>query len=488
MTERETGTGYEAFRYHELTKHSPKSVRSGTHRIDWMDQPEPFKDYPDLAPLPLPERSPDTGFPVFRAVTGQLGERRDLDLAEVTRLVVLSSGVKTVRSQAGGKPVYLRYYACAGALYPIEVYLACAGIEGLDDGLYHFNPKDNSLRMVRPGDARPYLVRSGGGRPSLGQAPLTVILTGIPWRTNWKYQARGYRHLYWDSGMIVANLLALSASGGHSSEVVLGFADDEMDALIGIDGRNEMSLCMVPIGFSESGREPVGPASSAAEPVEHAVGKLSFRQREYDEVLEAHLQTSLRSPAEAGFWQQEPYPNKAPPPAEITFAGIERVIRKRGSKRQFVLDDISKEELEGIVASSTYDLACDWGQDLTQVGVIVHAVEGVDPGAYSMVWGLQQIAFGDLREKARFLCLEQDLGGDGAATFFLLTDLEDAFATLGSRSYRAAQLNAGIVGGRIYLCSYACGVGATGLTFYDDEVRNFFRTESEPMLAVAIGR
>ena len=97
-------------------------------------------------------------------------------------------------------------------------------------------------------------------------------------------------------------------------------------------------------------------------------------------------------------------------------------------------------------------------------------------------------AFGELREKARFLCLEQDLGGDGAATFFLLTDLEDAFDTLGSRSYRAAQLNAGIVGGRMYLCSYACGIGATGLTFYDDEVRSFFQTVAEPMLAVAIGR
>lgn len=488
MTERHTGTGYEAFRYHELTKHSPQSVRSGTHRVDRMDQPEPFKDYPDLSPVALPERSSNTGFPVFRAVTGQLGVPRELDLPEIARLVVLSAGVKSVREQAGGKPVHLRYYACAGALYPIEVYLACSGIRGLDDGVYHYSPREDALRLVRPGDPRPHLVRAGGSRASLGQAPVTVLLTGIPWRTSWKYQARGYRHLYWDSGMIVANLLALSAAGGHSSEVILGFADDDLDALIGIDGRNEMSLCMVPIGFGESGREPVTPAQAPAAPVEHAVARLSFRQREYDEVLEAHLQTSLRSPAEAKFWQQDPYPNKAPPPAEISFSGVERVIKRRGSKRQFVLDDISKEELEGIVGSSTYRLDCDWGQDLTQVGVIVNAVEGVEPGAYSMVWGLQQIALGDLREKARFLCLEQDLGGDGAATFFLLTDLEDAFATLGSRSYRAAQLNAGIVGGRLYLCSYACGIGATGLTFYDDEVRSFFQTEAEPMLAVAIGR
>ena len=101
---------------------------------------------------------------------------------------------------------------------------------------------------------------------------------------------------------------------------------------------------------------------------------------------------------------------------------------------------------------------------------------------------MQQIAFGNLREKAKFLCLEQNLGGDAAATLFLMTDLEDASATLGPRSYRAAQLNAGIVGGRIYLCAYASGLGATGLTFYDEEVRTFFKTQAEPMLVVAVGR
>lgn len=486
MTERDSG--YRPIRYHELTKHTPSSVRAGTHRIDWMDPPKPFKEYLELAPIALPKRSPNTGFPVSSALIGQLGEPRELDAAELARILVLAAGVKSVRPQPSGTPVYLRNYACAGALYPIEVYASCAGVAGVDDGLYHYSPLDDTLRQIRPGDPRPYLARAGGYRASLAQAPVTVVLTGIPWRTNWKYRARGYRHLYWDSGMIVANLLALAASGGHTSEVVAGFADTELDRLAGIDGRTEMSLCLVPVGFGQGSGEAAEPADAPAPEVEHAVGKLSFRTREYDEVLEAHLQTSLRSPAEAQFWQQDPYPNKAPAPEATALTGIERTIRKRGSKRRFSWKSIPKDDLEGMISASTYSLACDWGQDLTQIGVIANSVDGMEPGAYAAVWGMQQIAFGNLREKAKFLCLEQDLAGDAAATLFLMTDLEDAAATLGPRSYRAAQLNAGIVGGRIYLTAYGSDLGATGLTFYDEEVRTFFQTEAEPMLVVAVGR
>jgi SagB-type dehydrogenase family enzyme len=487
MTEKGAGTGYEPLRYHELTKHSPKSVRAGSHRLDWMDQPDPFKSYPDLQPLSLPKRAPNTSFPTMEAVAGRLGKPRPLDLPELSRLLVLAAGVRRVRPQTTGKPVHLRTYASAGALYPNEVYVACAAIDGLDAGLYHYSPRDDGLRLLRSGDPRPHLVRAAGGRRSVGRAPLAIILTGIPWRTNWKYRARGYRHLYWDAGMILANLLGLCAAGGHSSEVVLGFVDSELDTFVGIDGHSEMSICMVPIGYREAPEADVPAAGSPPSPIGHAVGRLSFRQREYDEVIEAHLMTGLRTPAEAALWQQERYPNAAPPPAALCFDGIEKVIRRRGSKREFEPVPILAEELESIIGHAVYDLECDWGLGLTQVGAIVNDVDGVEPGAYSAVYGMQQIAFGKLREKARFLCLEQDLGGDAAATLFLFTDLENAASTLGARSYRAAQLNAGIVGGRMYLCAYACGAGATGLTFYDDEVRSFFHTEAEPMLVVALG-
>ena len=51
------------------------------------------------------------------------------------------------------------------------------------------------------------------------------MLTGIPWRTAWKYRDRGYRHLFWDSGAILANLLALAEAAALPARLLLGFVD-----------------------------------------------------------------------------------------------------------------------------------------------------------------------------------------------------------------------------------------------------------------------
>jgi hypothetical protein len=120
--------------------------------------------------------------------------------------------------------------------------------------------------------------------------------------------------------------------------------------------------------------------------------------------------------------------------------------------------------------------------------LLVRALSDLDPGAYRLQDSrLELLAPGNVRDVGRFLCLEQPLGGDGAFTSFLMTDLTATVDRLGPRGYRAAQLEAGIVAGRIYLGAYASRVGATGLTFYDDKIREFFKTPDEPMLVVAVG-
>jgi hypothetical protein len=56
-------------------------------------------------------------------------------------------------------------------------------------------------------------------------------------------------------------------------------------------------------------------------------------------------------------------------------------------------------------------------------------------------------------------------------------------------TYRAAQLEAGIRVGRVYLGAFARGLGATASTFYDDDVTSFAPEERlSPMLCAAVGR
>jgi SagB-type dehydrogenase family enzyme len=478
----------DALRFHELTKHTPASVRRSARALDWSNKPHPFKEYLDLEPIPLPPPSSDTAFPATEAIIGRGPDvGRPLDLPEVARVLVLGAGVLRERLFADGARLYFRTYACAGALYPIEVYVACSAIDGLASGLYHFHPRERALRRVGMNDPRPYLSRACGRRDAVAGAPLAFVLTGIPWRTTWKYEVRGYRHLFWDGGMMVANLLGLAASAGHAAEVVAGFADDEVNALLGVDGRTEMALAVVPIGFSEN-KEPSVSEARVPTTAQHAVAPLSPRAREYPDLVAAHAASTL-APEKAASWQRPPERRPNAPQATLCHDGLERVIRRRGSSRAFSHDPIPGEQLTDVLVRGLYHLPSDWGSSLIEMAAIVNAGEGLEPGAYRLDDGrLRLLAKGDFRDAGYRLCLEQPLGGDAAATMFLLANLRRIVSEYGSRGYRAAQLEAGIRAGRLYLGAYACGFGATGLTFYDDEVRKFLETDLEPMLAVALGR
>ena len=104
---------------------------------------------------------------------------------------------------------------------------------------------------------------------------------------------------------------------------------------------------------------------------------------------------------------------------------------------------------------------------------------------------LELLKGGTFRDRAGWLALDQDLGADAAANVYVLVDLAPLLARFGNRGYRAVQLEAGILGGKLYLAAYALHLGATGLTFYDDDVTRFFSPHAEGKSAiflVAVGK
>ena len=145
--------------------------------------------------------------------------------------------------------------------------------------MYHFNPADVSLRLFRKGDFRGNLAQATAMEPAVAHAPATIICTGTYWRNAWKYQARTYRHFGWDGGTLLANMLAVSAASGLPAEIVLGFVDAEMNRLLDLDTRREVSLCLVPIGrtseSSASGTEGAFSARPGDDPAFGARGRIS---------------------------------------------------------------------------------------------------------------------------------------------------------------------------------------------------------------------
>src|SRR5262249_40163112 len=127
------------------------------------------------------------------------------------------------------------------------------------------------------------------------------------------------------------------------------------------------------------------------------------------------------------------------------------------------------------------------GSRLNEMYLIVNRVEGLAPGAYYLRRDKPQLELlkeGDFSQRAGYLGLEQQLAADASVDIFFLADLNRILDTFGNRGYRTAQLEAGILGGKLYLAAYAQGLGATGLTFYDDDVVNFFSPHAKQKSAI----
>jgi SagB-type dehydrogenase family enzyme len=503
------------WKYHDGTKHSYWSIRTNAHSLDWSNRPLPFKIYPNIERLSLPKDIAQTGVAALSAIS-QSAHRSQADavpsLQDLARILFFSAGITRQRAFP---EVYFRAAACTGALYEIELYLIAGDLPGLDAGVYHFNPADVSLRLLRQGDFRGNLAHATAMEPEIFHAPAIIICTGTYWRNAWKYGARTYRHFGWDNGTLLANMLAVSAASGLPAEIVLGFVDAEVNRLLDLDTRREVSLCLVPIGHTSKSSLP-DPQNVPVLGLETI--PLSQRETAFPAMLEIHAASSLTNEEEVREWREKPItlPSSAPPispkepiplrplpEAQQPKDTIEQVILRRGSTRTFdSAASITLVQLSTILDCATRGLPADFLQplgaqlnlQLNAIYLIVHSVEGLKQGAYFLHRdrnALELLKEGNFRANAHHLGLGQDLPADACVDIFFLADLKPILDRFGNRGYRAVQLEAGAIGGRMYLATYAQRLGATGLTFFDDDVTNFFSPHAKSKSAIfllAVGK
>src|SRR5262245_41684510 len=524
MRNHETAAGWA---YHDATKHSFRSVRDKAHFLDWSNKPLPFKIYTTLDPIELPREVPPLEMPALEAISsGEWGIGPPLptpdsplpipDLKGLAQILYYSAGVTKIKQHPGGE-IISRAAACRGALYAIDLYLVCGDLPDLEAGVYHFSPHDFSLRRLRRGDYRGEIARATAREPDVMRAPVTIICAGTYWRNAWKYQARTYRHFGWDNGTMLANLMATATALNLPARVVMGFVDEDVNRLLGLDSDREAAFSMVSLGRTS---KPAPEPPAEIERLEMETEPLSPSEFDYPAMREMHTASSLLDEDEVRRWRGSPPERREPEPQgrliplkplgeeEMSREGIGAVILKRGSTRRFDRSSsLSFDQFSTLLYRSMREIPADFlgpvatasgavpaAQHLNQLYLIVHAVDGLQPGAYSLDrerWALDLLKAGEFRREAGYLGLEQALPAEAAAAIFFIADLNAVFERFGNRGYRAAQLEAGIIGGKMYLAAYAQGFGASGLTFYDDEVIEFFSPRAQGKSAifqVAVGK
>jgi SagB-type dehydrogenase family enzyme len=281
-----------------------------------------------------------------------------------------------------------------------------------------------------------------------------------------------------------------------------------------LDTEREAPIAMVTLG---DGPHAVAAARLPVETLQLETIPLSKTEIDYPAIRAMHEASALESGAEVRVWRESKptaaqraksgsdgedadriFPLQPFDDAATAQDTIEDVIVRRGSTREFVREPITFEQLSTVLERASGALSTDFltasEPSLNDIYLIVNAVTGLPAGAYIFQRAqraLELLKEGDFRREAGHLGLGQEIPADCSVNIYFLADLNRALARFGSRGYRAAQLEAGIIGGKIYLAAYAQRLGASGLTFFDDDVTEFFSPHAagkSVMFLVALGK
>jgi SagB-type dehydrogenase family enzyme len=243
--------------------------------VDWGGSPPGFKRYPGASrvALPLPSARAGAGF----------------DLAALGHVLW---HVGAVTERRGGSSCARRRRS--GALFPTELYVVCRSVDGVADGVWHYDAESHALESLGPAPVSP---RSpDGAERSEARAPsCRVIATAVFRRSGYKYRDRTYRYVLADLGHALENLRVAATSIGLATRFVAGFDPARTAAIIGVDEAEEGVLAVALLAPRDLAAEPEQAredASADPTPVPRAAAAAALGA-----TAAIHALTSVRWPA-----------------------------------------------------------------------------------------------------------------------------------------------------------------------------------------------
>jgi len=193
--------------------------------------------------IELPPPQP-AGEMVVEQALGQRRSRRSfgsrpLDLQQVAQLLWAAQGVSGPEGE--------RTAPSAGALYPLELYLAAGDVEGLDPGIYRYRPGTHTLVGVKKGEPRDDLVATVGRQGWVRAAPAAILLAGVVERTALRYGSRATRYMHMEAGAVAENIYLQAEALGLATTLVGAFDESALAAAVGLR-RGEVPLALLPVG------------------------------------------------------------------------------------------------------------------------------------------------------------------------------------------------------------------------------------------------
>jgi SagB-type dehydrogenase family enzyme len=492
-------------RYHEETKHHYDRYARSAGYMDWDNQPNPFRFYENTRTLGLPflQEDPPARFAdLFRR---NHNAPLEFKIDTIAGFLELSLGLSAWKA-AGTSQWSLRINPSSGNLHPTEAHLIIGGAQGLEGGIYHYNPLLHALeqRALVPAQTWKDLTTH------MGCPGFMIAFSSIFWRESWKYGERAFRYCNHDVGHALAAISFAANLFGWKVTYLNGLPDQDLQTMLGFDKIRFHSLeeehpelmCWVhPCSSPDTPRSLSPTIISALRHIAFKGDPNQLSQQPVNWKIIYRAAALTRKPATAAASQQL-FQSSEFRSDNIEQAAAE-IIRQRRSATAFDRrGSVTRKQFLSILDKTLprpgyAPFDADLGEPLLHLLLFVHQVEGLTPGLYFLIrnpkaldpikgltrsefgWDpveenfpLFRLATGDYRQQAMMVSCHQEIAGDSAFSLGMLAAFIDP-VTSNPFAYRQLFWESGMIGQVLYLAAEAHGVRGTGIgCFFDDAVHD----------------
>ncbi len=483
--------------YHWETAYDPLEMKG--HRLDWSNQPSVYKHAEGFPSVQLPDVLHAVGSDgsMIETKTPSARSIQELSLVDLARMMRYGYGITARRSYPAGVYEY-RSVPSAGALYPCELYAASRGVEGLSDGLYHYEISAGKLVRMRDGV---HTLPPGCSAFLMAAHPsVTFYVTAIFYRSVWKYRDRAYRYHLLDSGHLVESLVIVIRALGYEAAVSYDFDDEQTNALLGVDPSREACLAVVAVKGRSDHLSMDPPLHWDSIPEAIRACRVAARENIPEAIQVIHAASSQRhQPEDEGrvqsIWEMfDDGEHRIPirvlaDPQRLSW---EQAVLSRRSSRNFVSKPIPETALSYLLRSLvTFTEDHCRPHRFVSSGVLIAGCEGVENGQYGFdpeELSLIPIQQGNLTEPMADIALQQRWLAFAGLHIIFVASLQELHAMWGPRGYRYAMLSAGRLAHRVYIAATAIGLGCCGIgAFFDWRAAAFLRLPPQCALLYFVG-
>ena len=209
----------------------------------------------DAIPLPQSATSPLQALIAKRQSCREFAPE-SITLGELAAVLNCGYGSTGLRKWQDGRRTLGRAVPSAGGLYPLELYVICNRVEGVPQGIHHFNVRDRTLEPISRPCTIAEIVPELMYQQFLQPASALCLLTAVFPRTLKKYGARGYRYVLIEAGHVAQNICLAATEIGLATLCVGGFTDHKINRRLRLDGAAEAALYGVALGHVAVGHNP----------------------------------------------------------------------------------------------------------------------------------------------------------------------------------------------------------------------------------------